>query len=75
MQLDKSLVPELSQVGEGIDNQKLKKYKSPDNDHIPVEVIQEESNILLSESQKLINSNFMKEELSSQHCTYSNKGL
>jgi hypothetical protein len=45
---------------------KLKKYKSPGSDQIPAELIQAGGEMLLSESQKLINSAWNKEELPDQ---------
>jgi hypothetical protein len=45
---------------------KLKKYKSPASDQIPVELIQAGGEILLSEIHKLVNSVWNKEELSDQ---------
>jgi hypothetical protein len=45
---------------------KLKKYKSPDSDQIPAELIHAGDEILLSEIHKLINSVWNKEELPDQ---------
>jgi hypothetical protein len=44
----------------------LKKYKSPDSDQIPAELIQAGGEILLSAVHKLINSVWNKEELPDQ---------
>jgi hypothetical protein len=44
----------------------LKKYKSPGSDRIPAELIQAESETLLSAIHKLINSVWKKEELPDQ---------
>jgi hypothetical protein len=44
----------------------LKKYKSPDSDQIPAEIIQAGGEILLSVIRKLINSVWNKEELAYQ---------
>jgi hypothetical protein len=44
----------------------LKKYKLPDNDQIPAELIQARGEILLSAIHKLINSVWNKEELPDQ---------
>jgi hypothetical protein len=44
----------------------LKKYKSPDSDQIPAELIQAGDEILLLEIHKLINSLWNKEELPDQ---------
>jgi hypothetical protein len=44
----------------------LKKYKSPGSDHIPAELIQAGSEILLSTIHKLFNSVWNKEELPDQ---------
>jgi hypothetical protein len=58
----------------------LKKYKSPDSDQIPAELIQAGGEILLSAIHKLINSVWNKEELPDQwkvsmyYCTSSQKG-
>jgi hypothetical protein len=60
------LVPGLSHLEVGIVIAKLKKYKSPDSDQIPAELIQEGGEILLSEIHKLINSVWNKEELPDQ---------
>jgi hypothetical protein len=48
----------------------LKKYKSPDSDQIPTELIQAGSEILLSAIHKLINSVWNKEELPDQWKEY-----
>jgi hypothetical protein len=45
----------------------LKKYKSPDNDEIPAELIQAGREILLSAIHKLINSVWNKEKLPDQY--------
>jgi hypothetical protein len=45
---------------------KLKKYKSPDSDEIPAELIQAGGKMLLSVIRKLINSIWNKEELTDQ---------
>jgi hypothetical protein len=45
---------------------KLKKYKSPDSDQIPAELIQAGGEILLSAIHKLINSVWNKEKLPDQ---------
>jgi hypothetical protein len=45
---------------------KLKKYKSPDSDHILAEQIQAGDETLLSAVHKLINSIWSKEELPDQ---------
>jgi hypothetical protein len=45
---------------------KLKKYKSPESDQIPAELIQAGGKILLSEIHKLINSVWNKVELPDQ---------
>jgi hypothetical protein len=45
---------------------KLKKYKQPSSDQIPVELIQAGGEILLSVIHKLINSIWNKEELPDQ---------
>jgi hypothetical protein len=45
---------------------KLKKYKSPGSDKIPVELIQARDEILLSAIHKLINSIWNREELLDQ---------
>jgi hypothetical protein len=50
------LVPGPSRLEVEIAIAKLKKYKSPDSDPIPAELIQAGSKILLSEVHKLINS-------------------
>jgi hypothetical protein len=49
-------VPEPSYFEVLIVIEKLKRYKSPDFDRIPVELIQAVGNILCSEIHKLINS-------------------
>jgi hypothetical protein len=49
---------------------KLKKYKSPDSNQIPAELIQAGGEILLSEIHKLINSVWNKEELPDQWKEY-----
>jgi hypothetical protein len=45
---------------------KLEKYKSPDSDQMPAELIQAGGEILLSTIHKLINSVWNKEELPDQ---------
>jgi hypothetical protein len=45
---------------------KLKKYKSPDSDQIPTELIQAGSEMLLPAIHKLVNSVWNKEELPDQ---------
>jgi hypothetical protein len=59
------LVPEPSRLEVEIAIAKLKKYKSPDSDQIPVELIQAGGEMLLSAIHKL-NSIWNKEELSDQ---------
>jgi hypothetical protein len=44
----------------------LKKYKSPDSDEIPAELIQTRGEMLQSATYKLINSIWNKEELPDQ---------
>jgi hypothetical protein len=44
----------------------LKRYKSPDDNEIPAELLQAGGETLLSEINKLINSIWNKEELSDQ---------
>jgi hypothetical protein len=56
------LVPGPSRLEVEIAIAKLKKYKSPGSDQIPVEVIQAGGEILLSATHKLINSVWNKEE-------------
>jgi hypothetical protein len=58
---------------------KLKKYRSPDSDKIPAELIQSGGKILMSASHKLVNFVWNKEELPDQlegvcYCTSSQKG-
>jgi hypothetical protein len=60
------LVPGPSQLEIEIAIAKLKKYKSPDSDQIPAELIQSEGKMLLSAIHKLINSAWNKEELPDQ---------
>jgi hypothetical protein len=60
------LVPGPSRLEVGIAIVKLKKYKSPDSDQIPAELIQAEAKILLTAIHKLINSVWNKEELPDQ---------
>jgi hypothetical protein len=57
------LVPGPSHLEVEIATAKLKKYKSPGSDQIPVELIQAGGEILLSEIHKLISSIWNKEEL------------
>jgi hypothetical protein len=45
---------------------KLKKYKSPDSNQIPAELIQAGGKILLSAIHKLVNSIWNKKELTEQ---------
>jgi hypothetical protein len=51
----KQLVPDPSTFKVEVDIVKFKKYKSPGNDKIPVELIQAEGETLVSEIHKLIN--------------------
>jgi hypothetical protein len=60
------LVPGPSRLEDEIAIAKLKKYKSPDSDQIPAELIQAESEILLSGIHKLINYIWNKEDLPDQ---------
>jgi hypothetical protein len=60
------LVPGLSRLEVEIALAKLKKYKSPGSDQIPVEQIQARGEILMSEIHKLINSVWKREELPHQ---------
>jgi hypothetical protein len=57
---------------------KLKKYKSPESDQTPVELIQAGGKMLLSTIHKLINSIWNKEELTDQwkeyYCSSSQQG-
>jgi hypothetical protein len=57
------LVPGPSHLELEIAIVKLKKYKSPGNDQIPTELVQERDEILLSAIHRLINSVWNKEEL------------
>jgi hypothetical protein len=60
------LVPESSSSQVEIAIQKLKRYKSPGTDQNPAELIQAGGNTLRSESHKLINCIWNKEELPEQ---------
>jgi hypothetical protein len=60
------LVPEPSSFEVEISIEKLKRYKSPGIDQIPVELIQAGGNTLDSEIHKLINCIWNKEELPEQ---------
>jgi hypothetical protein len=60
------LVPEPTSCEEEITIEKLKRYKLPDTDQILSELIQAEANSLRSETHKLINSIWSKEELPQQ---------
>jgi hypothetical protein len=60
------LVPGPSHLEVEISIAKLKKYKSPGSDQIPVELIQAGGEILLSVIHKLINSVWNKEEVPDQ---------
>jgi hypothetical protein len=60
------LVPGPSRLEVEIAIAKLKKYKSPGSDQIPVELIQTGSEILLSAIHKLITSVWNKKELPDQ---------
>jgi hypothetical protein len=62
----KPLVPGPSRLEVEIAIAKLKKYKSPDSDQIPAELIQAAGEILLSAIHKLVNSVLNKEELPDQ---------
>jgi hypothetical protein len=61
-----SLVPGSNRLDIEIAISNLKKYKSPDSDQIPSELIQAGGEILLSVIHKLINSIWNKEELPDQ---------
>jgi hypothetical protein len=60
------LVPEPSFVEVEVTIGKLKRYKSPGTDHIPVELVKAGGEILCSEIHKLIRSIWDKEELPQQ---------
>jgi hypothetical protein len=60
------LVPGPSRLEAEIAIAKVKKYNSPGSDQIPAELIQAESETLLSEFHKLLNSVWNKEELPDQ---------
>jgi mannosyltransferase OCH1-like enzyme len=60
------LVPEPSLVKVEIAIEKLKRYKSPDNNQIPAELIRAGGETLCSEIHKLIHSIWNKEELPQQ---------
>jgi hypothetical protein len=60
------LVPGPSRLGVEIAIAKLKRYKSPDSDEIPAELIQAGGEMLLSARHKLVNSIQKKEELPDQ---------
>jgi hypothetical protein len=62
-QIAEPLVPCPSSLGVEIAIAKSEKYKSPDSDQIPAELIQARGEILLSVIHKLINSIWNKEEL------------
>jgi hypothetical protein len=57
------LVPEASAVEVELAIQKLKRHKSPSTDHIPAELIKAGGRTIHSETHKLINSFWNKEEL------------
>jgi hypothetical protein len=59
-------VPGLSCLEVEIVIAELKKYRSPDSDELPVELIKAGGEILLSEFYKLISSIWNEEELSDQ---------
>jgi hypothetical protein len=61
-----TLVPGPSRLEVEIAIAKLKKYKSPDIDQIPAELIQAGGEMLLSVIHRLINSVWNKEELPDQ---------
>jgi hypothetical protein len=56
-------VPEPSAAEVQVAIRKLKRYKAPDSDKIPYEIIQAEGKILHSETHKLITLIWNKEEL------------
>jgi hypothetical protein len=60
------LIPDLSPFEVDIAIAKLKRCKSPVNDQIPAELTQTRGEILCSESHKLINSFWNKEEFPDQ---------
>jgi hypothetical protein len=60
------LVPDNSPFEVEIAIEKLKRFKSPGSDKIPVEIIQAGGEILRSKIHKLINSIWNKEELPDQ---------
>jgi hypothetical protein len=61
--ISKPLVPESSSVEVEVTVEKLKRCKSPRLHQFPAELIQVGCNTLRSESQKLINSIWKKDEL------------
>jgi hypothetical protein len=61
-----TLVPEPSCSETEITTEKMKQYKSLGTDQIPVELIQAGGNMLNSESYKLVNYIWNKEELPQQ---------
>jgi hypothetical protein len=62
-QIAEPLVPRSSCLEDDIAIAKLEKYKLPDSDQIPAELIQTRGEIFLSAIHKLINSIWNKEEL------------
>jgi len=62
-------VPKASSFEVGIATEKLKRFISPGTDEIPAELIQAGGNILCSETHKLINSIWNKEDC---HCSGRN---
>jgi hypothetical protein len=61
-----SLVPEPNALEVEMAIEKLKRYKSPDIDQIPAELIKAGGSTICSEIHKLINSVWNKEELPEQ---------
>jgi hypothetical protein len=67
MHTAESLVPDPSPFEVEIAIAKLKRYKLPGSDEIPVELIQAGDKILRSKTHKLSNSIWNKEELPDHH--------